>query len=134
MELIYFISGIITVGVVYGVVLLRKVKSSHADILTRYQSQSNISSIRYAELEDEIKSAGRLIAEVEIQMEKDQYKNLSELNTKLSGLDKAIGGVAKELKVSKLSYENRFVDLFNQIGQIKYNLNKIKDPNEISRY
>ena len=31
MELIYFISGIITVGVVYGVVLLRKVKSVRID-------------------------------------------------------------------------------------------------------
>ena len=40
----------------------------------------------------------------------------------------------ENLHETKLSYENRFVDLFNQIGQIKNNLNKIKDPNEISRY
>ena len=50
MELIYFISGILTVGVVYGVNLLRHIKSSHTDLLDKYQSQSNISSLRYSEM------------------------------------------------------------------------------------
>tara|TARA_B100000497_G_C7538275_1_gene325924 strand:- start:532 stop:828 length:297 start_codon:yes stop_codon:yes gene_type:complete len=87
MELIYFISGILTVGVVYGVILLRTVKSSHAELLTRHQSQSNISSIRNADIDDAIDSLKLLMNDIQSSMEKDQYENLSEINKRIKKIE-----------------------------------------------
>ena len=69
MELIYFISGILTVGVIYGVVLLRAVKSSHTNLLAKYQSQSNISSIRYGDMNDDLKAVEDLVMDIQTKME-----------------------------------------------------------------
>ena len=46
MELLYFISGILTVGVTYGIILLRKNQNNYHDALARLQHHQNISSIR----------------------------------------------------------------------------------------
>lgn len=64
MELLYFISGVLSVGVLYGVKLLRTVKSSHTELLKRHQSQSNISSIRNADIDDAIDSLKLLVKDI----------------------------------------------------------------------
>ena len=69
MELIYFISGILTVGIVYGINLLRHVKSSHTELLAKYQSQSNISSIRYGDLGVDLKAVEDLVMDISSKME-----------------------------------------------------------------
>jgi hypothetical protein len=86
MELLYFISGILTVGVIYGVILLRNIKSSHAELLEKNQLQSNISSLRLKETMDEINSIRELIVDIQSNMEKDQYQNLSKINKDIEGL------------------------------------------------
>jgi hypothetical protein len=86
MELLYFISGILTVGVIYGVILLRNIKSSHAELLEKNQLQSNISSLRLKETMDEINSIRELIVDIQSNMEKDQYQNLSKINKDIESL------------------------------------------------
>ena len=83
MEILYFIAGILSVGVIYGIILLRSVKLSHTDLLERHQSQSNISSIRYGDLSDDLKTLEDLVMDIQSNMEKDQYESLSEINGKL---------------------------------------------------
>ena len=83
MELLYFIGGILSVGVLYGVRLLRSVKSSHTELLARHQSQSNISFIRNADIDDAIDGLKLLVKDIQTNMEKDQYESLSEINGKL---------------------------------------------------
>lgn len=86
MELIYFISGIITVGAIYSVFLLRHIKSSHTSLLARQQSISNLSSIRYNEVKEDLDGLVMTIREVKDTMEKDQYASVAEINTKLEEL------------------------------------------------
>ena len=95
MELIYFISGILTVGVGYGVVLLRKVKSSHTELLKKYQSQSNISSIRESDFEVKIKDLNTLLLDIQGKMEKDQYASISEINERIKFLEGLITKIRK---------------------------------------
>ena len=83
MELIYFISGILTVGVVYGVVLFQKIKLSHTELLGTSQSLLNISSIRSAEFEEQLGDLKILIVDIQSSMEKDQYKSLSAVNKRI---------------------------------------------------
>jgi len=135
MELIYFISGVLSVGVIYGVRLLRTIKSSHAELLARHQSQSNISSIRSSDLESQIKDLNVLVMDIQLKMEKDQYKNLSELNKKNKELSGLISKVQSDLKESNKVFNKNVVDAFNRISQLNQNLSKLgQDPNLVSKY
>ena len=83
MEILYFIAGILSVGVIYGIILLRSVKLSHTDLLARHQSQSNISSIRYSELDEDLNIVEEMIMDISATMEKDQYESLAGINVKI---------------------------------------------------
>tara|TARA_Y100000114_G_scaffold129323_1_gene126688 strand:- start:580 stop:987 length:408 start_codon:yes stop_codon:yes gene_type:complete len=135
MELIYFISGILVVGTVYGVNLLRHVKSSHADLLARFQSQSNISSIRYADMEEEIKTAGRLVADVQNELEKDQYASITKINKELKDLREISSMNAMKLNNSNKAFKTNLTKAFNEIQTLKNNLKALgQDPNFLNRY
>lgn len=135
MELLYFISGILIVGVIYGVVLLRAVKSSHTDLLAKYQSQSNISSIRWGDLEEELKDLKLLIGDIQSKMEKDQYESLSEINKRIKELDAVAYKNVENIKQSNQVFNKNVTDAFNEITQLKQNIKILgQDPNMVSRY
>jgi len=121
MELIYFISGILTVGIVYGIILLRAVKSSHTDLLARYRLQSNLSSIRNADLDDQLDSLKLLIGDIQSKMEKDQYESLSEINKRIKKLDNVAYKNVETIKQSNQVFNKNITDAFNEIPQLKTN-------------
>jgi hypothetical protein len=135
MELLYFISGVLSVGVVYGVRLLRSVKSSHTELLARHQSQSNISSIRNADIDDAIDSLKVLVKDIQTNMEKDQYESLSEINGKLR--DGILLAESNNRKISENAkvFNKNVTDAFNEINGLKQNIKAlIQDPNMLTRY
>ena len=135
MEIIYFISGILTVGVGYGIVLLRKVKSSHTELLERYQSQSNISSIRESDFDVKIKDLNTLLLDIQGKMEKDQYASISEINERIKFLEGLISKNTQNTNNAANTFNKDIAEVFSQINQLKRNLNKIgEDPNMVSRY
>ena len=135
MEIIYFISGILTVGVVYGIVLLRKVKYSHAELLKKYQSQSNISSIRESDFDVRIKDLNTLLLDIQGKMEKDQYASISEINERIKFLEGLITKNTQNINKSANTFNKDIADVFNQTSQLKRNLKKLgEDPNMVSRY
>lgn len=135
MELIYFISGILTVGIVYGINLLRHVKSSHTELLAKYQSQSNISSIRYGDLGDDLKAVEDLVMDISSKMEKDQYATVSEINTKLEELFGITESNARKQNESNKVHTKNISDVFNDIQLLKNNLKALgQDPNFLNRY
>ena len=122
-------------GIEYGINLLRHVKSSHTELLAKYQSQSNISSIRFADLGDEIKTAGQLVADVQAEMEKDQYATVSEINTKLEELFGITEANARKQNESNKVHTKNISDAFNDIQLLKNNLKALgQDPNFLNRY
>ena len=135
MELLYFISGILTVGVGYGVVLLRKVKSSHTELLERYQSQSNISSIRESDFDVKIKDLNTLLLDIQGKMEKDQYASISEINERIKFLEGLISKNTQNTNNAANTFNKDIAEVFNQTSQLKRNLKKLgEDPNMVSRY
>ena len=135
MEIIYFISGILTVGVVYGIVLLRKVKYSHTELLKKYQSQSNISSIRESDFDVRIKDLNTLLLDIQGKMEKDQYASISEINERIKFLEGLISKNTQNTNNAANTFNKDIAEAFSQINQLKRNLNKIgEDPNIVSRY
>ena len=135
MELLYFIGGILTVGVLYGLNLLRTVKSSHTELLARYQSQSNISSIQRVELEEKLEDVNRLIIDVQKQMEKDQYENLSNINKRVSEMDKILSDVGVKITRMQDETENVVNRLASDIVTVRNNIKGLsEDPNFLNRY
>jgi len=135
MELLYFISGILSVGVLYGVILLRNVKSSHTDLLARFQSQSNISSLREADKLGKIEGLNTLVMDIQSNMEKDQYENLSSINKELESLSNLANETKSKLGESNAVLNKNITDAFNEIMQLKNNLKALsQDPNMLSRY
>jgi len=135
MELLYFISGVLFVGVIYGINLLRKVKSSHADLLARHQSHSNISSIRNMDIGKELEDLKLLIMDIQSNMEEDQYKNLSGINKSIEELSKAVYGSVEKMNQSNTVFEKNIKEAFNEIQQIKVSIKALgQDPNMLSRY
>ena len=135
MELLYFISGILSVGILYGIRLLRSVKSSHADLLARHQSQSNISSIRNADLDDQLDNLKLLIGDIQANMEKDQYAALSEINKRIKELDTVAYGNGSKIEQSNKVFNKNVTDAFNEIMQLKNTIKFMaQDPNMTSNY
>ena len=135
MELLYFISGILSVGVVYGIILLRTVKSSHTDLLARHQSQSNISSIRDIESKEELETLRILIEDIQSSMEKDQYESLSGINKRIKELDTVAYSALEKVQFASKSNDKNFGTIFSEIQQLKNNLKALgQDPNMLSRY
>ena len=135
MEILYFIAGILSVGVIYGIILLRSVKLSHTDLLERHQSQSNISSIRYGDLSDDLKTLEDLVMDIQSNMEKDQYESLSEINGKLR--DGILLAEANNKKIADNAkvFNKNITDAFTQIQQLRGNIKILgQDPNMSSRY
>ena len=135
MELLYFISGVLSVGILYGVKLLRTIKSSHTDLLARHQSQSNISSIRNADLDDQLDGLKLLIGDIQANMEKDQYAALSEINKRIKELDTVAYGNGSKIEQSNKVFNKNVTDAFNEIMQLKNTIKFVaQDPNMTSNY
>jgi len=135
MEILYFIAGILSVGIVYGITLLRSVKSSHTELLARHQSQSNISSMRYGDLSDDLKTLEDMVMDIQSNMVKDQYKSLSEINGKLrDGILLAESNNRKIAENAKVFNKN-VTDAFTQIQQLRNNIKALgQDQQGVSRY
>lgn len=132
MELLYFISGILTVGILYGVRLLRTIKSSHTDLLARSQSQSNISSIRFDDFRNELEDLNYLVMDIQKKMEKDQYKSVSEINKKIEELAQLSNAInVREAQLSKL-VDNNFSKVYSEIQQVKKNIKALSQDNFIN--
>ena len=130
MELLYFIAGILSVGVVYGVVLLNKVKSTHTDLLAKADIQSNLSSIQITELREEVEEFKQLIFDVRSQMDKDQYESLTGINKRIEELDKVAYGNLEKADKNNQVMEKNISTLFSELGQVKQTVKIMsQDPN-----
>lgn len=135
MELLYFISGVLSVGILYGVKLLRSVKSSHTELLARHQSQLNISSIRNADVDDAIDNLKVLVKDIQANMEKDQYESLSSINKRIKELDTVAYGNVSKIEQSNKVFNKNVTDAFNEIMQLKNTIKFMaQDPNMTSNY
>jgi calcineurin-like phosphoesterase family protein len=115
--------------------LLRSVKSSHTELLARHQSQSNISSIRNADIDDAIDDLKLLIGDIQANMEKDQYESLGNINKRIKELDTVVYGNLDKIKQSNQVFNKNVTDAFNEIQQLKSRLKALgQDPNMLNRY
>jgi len=73
--------------------------------------------------------------DIQSNMEKDQYKNLSEVNVRLKDLEDKTELNNNMVRDTTSAYTKTTSDVFNEIQQIKKSLKALgEDPNFLSRY
>ena len=135
MELLYFISGILSIGTVYAIVLLRKNQSNYHDALARLQSFQNISSIRHRELDEDLKVTKQVTDDLLLKLEKDQYSSVAEINKELGEVRRLANATNQKLGESNQVFNKNINDVVREIQQIKNNVKIIgQDPNVVDRF
>ena len=135
MELIYFISGILTAGVVYGANLLRHVKSSHTELLNKYDKSNAISSLRHSEVGEMIDEMKLYVNDIQDKLNKDSYAGNIKLTRDFKRMEKILDVEKKKLELDIKTTNDSFTKAFSEIQQLKNNLKSMgEDPNFLSRY
>ena len=135
MELIYFILGLLTAAVLYGVYLLHRVYKSHTEVLAHNQTVINHSSIEYAQTREELRELESYIQLVKENMEKDSYQSIVDLKKEVDLTSRLAMDVS-----NNLTQFTRVVndDLGKQYTRLNDLGNKVQglsqDPNFLQRY
>ena len=132
MELLYFISGILSAGITYAILLLRKNQTHYTDALASLQSYKNISSIRLSEVNEDLDRLTEFITEVKLKMEKDQYGSVSEINKKMGEVTKMTQAMNVRISENQKILETNISRTSVEINTMRNNLKQLsQDPNFI---
>ena len=135
MELIYFISGILTVGVAYGITLIRKYNSTHELLLRSNQHSTNISSARYGEMKEKIEEMNIHVGDIESQLIKDSYAGINKLTKQVDRISNKLNDLDKKVNMDIGVTERSFTKTNTEIQTLKNQFKKLgEDPNFLSRY
>ena len=86
-------------------------------------------------MKEKIKYVEDTMIDIQSNMEKDQYKNLSKINERLKVLDELANTNSTRISESNTVNTKTMTDAFNEIQQIKNNLKALgEDPNFLNRY
>ena len=135
MEILIYISGLLTTFIAVLLVAAIKINRKYNLLLDSNQHISNISSIQNGEMREQIDDMRLLMVDIQNTMEKDQYESLSGINKEL----KHIGDITmlnnKRIGDNAKVFERNISDLLQQVTLIKGNLRALaQDPSSISRY
>ena len=135
MELIYFISGILTAGVVYGVSLLRHVKSSHADLLNKYDKSTSISSLRHSEVGEMVDDMKLYVNDIQDKLKKDSYAETTTLARNLDEYGQRFNKLESKVLLDINRTEKSFDKTFTELQTLKNQVKALgQDPNFLSKY
>ena len=132
MELLYYICGILSVGIIYAIFLLRRNQSHYHDALARLQSFQNISSIRNGDVKEKLHDLTEYTKDIKSKMEKDQYSSVSEINNRMGELNKMTSAMNVKITQNQKILETNISRTSTEINTIKNTLKQLgQDPDFI---
>jgi ABC-type methionine transport system ATPase subunit len=129
--LLSFVNGAFAVAFVYYAYQIHSVKSQYEDMLLKQTSLQNKQSIENALLREKGHEMEELLRDIQTNMEKDSYENLSKINDKLKALELITENHAKSHQLSQ-SFEKKVMEQFSAIAQWRKKLGE--DPTLIRGY
>lgn len=135
MEVVVYLLAIIN-GVVltvvawfaYGMVQVRKQYEGMLQQQSRLQNQQ---TVQIAQVRDDLKTSQDLLWDIQTKMEKDEYKAMTDINTKITAIEQMVETHAKKWD-SHVAFEKRVAETFTQQKQQIKNITD--NPNLIRRY
>ena len=135
MEILYFIVGIFSTTLTYSLYQLNNLKKRNKEILDKYQTHINISSIKYSEMEDLVESNTQVMLNIQSCIEKDQYEDWVKVNKKIEKITKDYYTNLDKIKLRDKTHDQNFSKISSEIQQLKNNIKALgTDPNFLSRY
>jgi uncharacterized protein (UPF0335 family) len=135
MELIYFISGILTVGVAYGTYLLTNIKKSSISLMAQNTRTIQVFTRRIEDLDGEVSQLSENISRIVKEMSTDNYESITLVKEHLLRLDEATKIDESNLMEANRVFNKNIVDIHNDLSTVKRNISAIQqDPNIIDRY
>lgn len=135
MELIYFILGLLTAAVLYGVYLLKRVYQSHTEVLAHNQSVINHSAIEYAQTREELELLNKYINTVKEGMEKDSYQSIVDLKKEVDLTSRLAMDVSNNLTQFTRVVNDDLGKHYTRLNDLGNKINGLsQDPNFLQRY
>lgn len=129
--LLSFVNGAFAVAFVYYAYQIHNVRSQYEDMLMQQTSLQNKQSMENALLREKGHEMEELLRDIQSNMEKDSYENLSKINDKLKALELITENHAKSHQLSQ-SFEKKVMEQFSAIAQWRKKLGE--DPTLIRGY
>ena len=135
MELIYFILGLLTAAVAYGVYLLHRVYKSNAELRAHNQSVINHGAIEYAAVKEEVEELNSYIRSVKENMEKDSYQSIVDVKKELNLVSELAKATSQNLVDFSKVVESDLGKQYTRMNDLSNKVNGLsQDPNFLQRY
>lgn len=134
MEFLYFINGIMFIGVLYGVFHAKNIKSLNEKLIEQNQLIKNQTTIKYTEIQESVGDVIDLVARIEDEMVKDQYANFSQTNKKMEELETKVTQLLNSLTQLTKESQDNIGKAFSEISQIKTIIKAIQQGALQNRY
>lgn len=135
MEILFFISGVLSVAWLHGVFQVRKIQREYTEVLASLQHTSNISSLRYGETNEKLDETNLYIQDVKDTLGKDSYSGINELNLKLEEFETSFRTVTDRNNNFIGITEGEIKRIYGEIENTQAMIRALKeDPNFNNRY
>ena len=135
MEILIYISGLLTTLIAALIVVSTKLNRKYGELLESNQSISDTSFIRMAYTEEQLEILQETMKDIQDTMKKDQYESLSGINKELDTTGKLALSNNRKIGENAKVFNKNITDLLQQITLIKGNIKALgQDQRGISRY
>jgi hypothetical protein len=135
MELLFFLSGVLSVAWLYNVYQLRKIQREYTNVLAQLQSVLNITSLRNGEVNEKLDETNLYIQDVKDVLEKDSYTGINELGSRLTGFETSFKLITDRNNNFINTTEGEVRKIYNEIQNTQAMIRALKeDPNFNNRY
>lgn len=135
MELLFFISGILSVAWLHGVFQVRKIQREYTEVLARLQQSTNISSLRYGETIEKLNETNLYIQDVKSSLESNTYTGINDVGKRLTEFENSFKSVTDRNNSFINTTEIEIQKLYGEIQNTQAMIRALKeDPNFNNRY
>jgi hypothetical protein len=135
MEILFFISGVLSVAWLHGVFQIRKIQREYTEVLASLQHTSNISSLRYGESNEKLDETNLYIQEVKNQLDRDTYAGINDVGKRLTEFENSFKSVTDRNNSFINTTEVEIRKLYGEIQNTQAMIRALKeDPNFNNRY
>ena len=130
MEILIYISGIFTAVLAVAIVSFRKTNKKYTSLLRSNLHNTNISSIRNAEVNERLDEMGDIVRVIQ-----NDYVPNGDLSERIKNIDNILEEMAKKIAKDRSFTEKVQFDAGNNIQRLNDRINKIgQDPGLQSNY
>jgi len=138
MELLYFIGGILTVGLIYGGWFFRQIHKEHQNLLSQNRVlDENQDKIMWemSVVKARVEGVNNQNIELTDKINTSTFESTMELKKRMDVMDILMNTLHEQINTSNRVNEKSMTKVFNDYQQLRGNVKSLReDPNFLSRY